>query len=765
MAPDALPGTPIPPSQLSPESTEARELRARVVAALGDSYNVGDEIGRGGMAVVYAATDKRLRRPVALKVLPPEMAYRSDVRARFIREAQTAARLNHPNIVPIYNVDERGGIVYIAMALVKGESAAEVVKRSGSATPELVASVLAQVADALAYAHAAGVVHRDIKPDNILIDSTTGRAAVTDFGIARAMESDIRLTQTGIAVGTPAYMSPEQATGERDVDGRSDIYSVGVVGFLMLTGKLPFEAPNTPAMLLKHISETPPRVRDVRSDVPVALAAVLDRCMNKLPAARFADAGELGEAIRSAMSRGGSPVANAAGLPNANANANANVPPGASRPLSQQPYRPKQISVPPLSPDATEEEFRKWRREVRGVRRENAKNEDSGRPVEAVLPRSQPTAGDPSYSIRGSASTITEIRRFQARLIRSAFLVAGLTFINAMTAPHFPWVIFAAFGIGMSRLNGFLNLHEQGIRLRDILPGGIARLESGVRDPLTSATQVSRTVSQLRTALRWAAGFGVAGAAFVVMGTRTPGTPLFPFLVSATGALGSVLIAGSAARRLRRFGISFQDAITSRWRDKVQLLSGAPRANPVDEEFRRAGGDVLPQGRYTRSLREAAADLVAIREASMKLSDADRALVPDATPTADALFERIGVLATALSRLDEDIPAGSMAGLSEKIAQAEREPASVADRERRLGLLYRQKESLEALDKRRATLNSRMESAQLALHSLRLDMIRLRALGVGSVIDDVTTTTHDASALSSNIGRAIEVADELRKLD
>lgn len=759
MAPDALPGTPVPPSQLSPESTEARELRARVVAALGDSYDVGDEIGRGGMAVVYAATDKRLRRPVALKVLPPEMAYRSDVRARFIREAQTAARLNHPNIVPIYNVDERGGIVYIAMALVKGESAAEVVKRSGSATPELVASVLAQVADALAYAHAAGVVHRDIKPDNILIDSTTGRAAVTDFGIARAMESDIRLTQTGIAVGTPAYMSPEQATGERDVDGRSDIYSVGVVGFLMLTGKLPFEAPNTPAMLLKHISETPPRVRDVRSDVPVALAAVLDRCMNKLPAARFADAGELGEAIRSAMSRGGSPVANAT------ANANANVPPGASRPLSQQPYRPKQISVPPLSPDATEEEFRKWRREVRGVRRENAKNEDSGRPVEAVLPRSQPTAGDPSYSIRGSASTITEIRRFQARLIRSAFLVAGLTFINAMTAPHFPWVIFAAFGIGMSRLNGFLNLHEQGIRLRDILPGGIARLESGVRDPLTSATQVSRTVSQLRTALRWAAGFGVAGAAFVVMGTRTPGTPLFPFLVSATGALGSVLIAGSAARRLRRFGISFQDAITSRWRDKVQLLSGAPRANPVDEEFRRAGGDVLPQGRYTRSLREAAADLVAIREASMKLSDADRALVPDATPTADALFERIGVLATALSRLDEDIPAGSMAGLSEKIAQAEREPASVADRERRLGLLYRQKESLEALDKRRATLNSRMESAQLALHSLRLDMIRLRALGVGSVIDDVTTTTHDASALSSNIGRAIEVADELRKLD
>ena len=201
-------GTPVPPSALSSDSPEARELRSRVVTAIGDSYELGREIGRGGMAVVYAARDVRLKRAVALKVLPPDMAYRGDVRARFVREAQTAARLNHPHIVPIYAVDERDSLVYFAMALVEGESLADVLKRDRHPRIEFVANLLEQVADALGYAHACGVVHRDIKPDNILLDRESGRAVVTDFGIARAAESGTRLTQTGIAVGTPAFMSP-----------------------------------------------------------------------------------------------------------------------------------------------------------------------------------------------------------------------------------------------------------------------------------------------------------------------------------------------------------------------------------------------------------------------------------------------------------------------------------------------------------------------------------------------------------------------------
>ena len=211
------------------------QLRDRVAAAIGDRYLVEAELGRGGMSVVYRAADRRLHRRVAVKVLPPELAFNADVRERFLREAQTAAQLNHPNIVPIFTVDERDGVVYFVMALVEGESVATLLRQGPRRRPfDEVQRVLCDVADALAFAHGRGVVHRDIKPDNILIDRATGRPIVTDFGIARAAEADSRLTITGVAMGTPAYMSPEQALGDRDVDGRSDIYSLGVVGYQML---------------------------------------------------------------------------------------------------------------------------------------------------------------------------------------------------------------------------------------------------------------------------------------------------------------------------------------------------------------------------------------------------------------------------------------------------------------------------------------------------------------------------------------------------
>ncbi|HYW29856.1 MAG TPA: serine/threonine-protein kinase, partial [Gemmatimonas sp.] len=265
------------------DARDAGMLRDRVTAAFGDVYLVGNEVGRGGMAVVYSATDVRLQRTVALKVLPPDLAFRAEVRERFVREAQTSARLNHPHIVPIYAVHEGQGLVCFAMSLVRGESLGALLLREPRPAFEYVATVLEQAADALAYAHAAGVVHRDIKPDNILLDSESGRVMVTDFGIARAAESGSRLTQTGIAVGTPAFMSPEQATGEREVDGRSDVYSLGVVGYLMLAGRLPFEAATTPAMLVKHLSETPPPIWQTRPDAPRMLVDILERCLAKRP--------------------------------------------------------------------------------------------------------------------------------------------------------------------------------------------------------------------------------------------------------------------------------------------------------------------------------------------------------------------------------------------------------------------------------------------------------------------------------------------------
>src|SRR5215831_10139728 len=262
------------------------------------------------MSVVYRATDLRLHRTVAIKVLPPDIAFNDAVRTRFIREAQTAAQLSHPNIVPIYSVDEVGGeglvsgsLVFFVMAYVDGESLGQHLAREGSWPVDQTVRVLRDVADAPAYAHARGVVHRDIKPDNILIDRASGRPMVTDFGIARAKVGETRITATGVAVGTPAYMSPEQALGERDVDGRSDLYSLAVVGYHMLSGDTPFKAANTPAMLVKHVSERPRPIRERRPEVPKFLAVAIDRALSKKPEDRFADAAEFRDVLDGATAQ------------------------------------------------------------------------------------------------------------------------------------------------------------------------------------------------------------------------------------------------------------------------------------------------------------------------------------------------------------------------------------------------------------------------------------------------------------------------------
>jgi serine/threonine protein kinase len=251
------------------------------------------------MGIVYRARDKRLKRHVAIKVLPPELAFQSAIKSRFLREAETAAQLSHPSIVPIYSVDEIEGLVFFVMAFVNGENLGKRLHDRGVLNVADVRRITREVADALSYAHERGVVHRDIKPDNILLDATSGRAMVTDFGIARAAtEGDSgRLTATGMAIGTPAYMSPEQAAGDRDIDGRSDLYSLGVVAYQMLVGEPPFVANSTPAMLVKHISERPTPVSQRRSEVPQDLARAVMLCLEKDPAARFPSAESLVTAL------------------------------------------------------------------------------------------------------------------------------------------------------------------------------------------------------------------------------------------------------------------------------------------------------------------------------------------------------------------------------------------------------------------------------------------------------------------------------------
>jgi len=279
-------------------------LYDRVVAAIGDQYEVETEIGRGGMSVVYRARDRRLNRPVAIKVLPPELAFDPAIRARFTREAQTSAHLSHAHIVPIYDVGERDGIAYFVMTIVTGGSLATLIEREPRQQVDEVRRFLCEVADALAYAHLRGVIHRDVKPDNILLDADNGRVMVTDFGIARAVESGTRLTVTGMAIGTPTYMSPEQALGEREVDGRSDIYSLGVLGYQMLTGRVPFSAGNSMALLLKHVSERPQPIVDLRPDAPVGLRETIERAMMKSPEDRWPTAAAMREALMAERTQG-----------------------------------------------------------------------------------------------------------------------------------------------------------------------------------------------------------------------------------------------------------------------------------------------------------------------------------------------------------------------------------------------------------------------------------------------------------------------------
>ena len=329
------------------------ELRTHVERVLSPHYELDAEIGRGGMGVVYRAKDRRLKRTVAIKVLPPELAFRSEIKTRFLREAETAAQLNHPNIVDIYAVDEAEGIVYFVMAYITGDNLAKRLHDHGALSVEETRRTLRDVADALAYAHERGVVHRDIKPDNILIDQGSGRPMVTDFGIARAVsEGDSRLTATGIAIGTPTYMSPEQAAGERSIDGRSDLYSLGILGYQMLTGEPPFIANSTPAILVKHISERPTPVEQRRADVPPDLANVIMTLLEKDPAHRFPNAA----AVVTALDTGRMPTIDRPLAPASTA------PAGSIATRSSSPYAATtNQTFAPAGP--TPEEYRRWNAE------------------------------------------------------------------------------------------------------------------------------------------------------------------------------------------------------------------------------------------------------------------------------------------------------------------------------------------------------------------------------------------------------------------
>ena len=453
-------------------------LQDRLVAAVGDHYLVEAEIGRGGMAAVYRALDLRLNRRVAIKLLPPDLAFNADVKTRFLREAQMAAQLNHPNIVPIYSVDERDGVVFFVMALVEGKTLAEHLHDIGRSSFDEVRQVIGDVADALDYAHKKGVVHRDIKPDNIMLDGPTGRTMVTDFGIARAAAGDSRLTVTGVAVGTPAYMSPEQALGEREVDGRADIYSLGVVAYQMLTGEQPFKASNTPAMLVKHVSEVPRPIHEKRPDVPAPIARAVETALAKDPAARWPSGAAFRDAIRGATTTAAPAPPRVEQLSSTGfmQSPMAGNTPGA-------PPRPgvPAFVVPALPIGAGKQEWREWTSELRAraddFRDQRAEWRDQVREQRGIVRahiRSGLVDRDFIVGVGDNPQRPMEERVaiFRRRAVGQLTTIVALFVVNMVTAPEFWWWLIPAAFIGLGVVRRWSTLWSDGASLKQLFRRG-----------------------------------------------------------------------------------------------------------------------------------------------------------------------------------------------------------------------------------------------------------------------------------------------------
>jgi len=421
-------------------------LESRLNDALGDAYTIEGEIGRGGMGVVYRARDERLKRSVAIKVLPPELAYRTDIRQRFLREAETAARLSHPNIVPIHAVGEQDNLVYFVMGLVDGESLGLRLKRRGRLSIEESRRIMKEAADALSAAHAQGVIHRDVKPDNILLEGTRGRVMVTDFGIAKALSAETgTLTEAGVAIGTPAYMSPEQAAGDREIDGRSDLYSLGVVGYQMLTGELPFQAPTVPALLMKQITESPPPLDRKRSDTPNELSQSVMRCLEKDPEDRWPTA----DALRRALETG-----------------TYTAPPPRARP-SRRPGAAAGMAGASVPASRSETAARDWLEARRSQRRPSERlSRRSERRLEHLDKKAREEREIEELAKKTGEPVI--ITRFRHRLATYAAVNGMLMLVSTLGNAHFPWYLVAGiWGIGIAR--DYARLWTAGYSWRDVI--------------------------------------------------------------------------------------------------------------------------------------------------------------------------------------------------------------------------------------------------------------------------------------------------------
>ncbi len=614
------------------------QLASRLADVLAGSYELEGEIGRGGMGIVFSARDVKLRRRVAIKVLPPELAFREEIRKRFTREAQTAARLSHPHIVPIHAVGEEAGLVYFVMGFVDGESLAARLRRRERLPVEETRRIMKETADALGLAHAMSVIHRDIKPDNILLEGTRRRVMVTDFGIAKAL-SDVgsgTLTGTGVAIGTPAYMSPEQASGEREIDARSDIYSLGVVAYEMLTGEVPFKAPTVAGILLKQVTQPVPNVRDTRPDCPEDLVATVMRCLDKEPENRWPTADALRRALES----------------------RASAPYRPRSPLSRRPAQRPPSPAHPRSPAPSRDgDWWEWFEQ-------GGRHDDRQRRRALREQRRQPKEPKP-------AQPETEpgiVRKFRSNFASYVSVNGGLLLLNVYTGLGEPWFLVPAvfWGIGLASQYG--KLWSSGYSMRDVL--------------------------------------------------NRP---------AAVDALPPPTAEGSGGPR----------------RQLPQATSG-------------------DYGKYAGQLEQMRKDHTAIIRLVERLPASERAMLPEVVPTVDSLFERASELARMLQHMEGTIDGDAITSLDGRIEALEQE-SDGPERDRRLDLLKRQRESLSELLGRRGKVEAQFESCVLAVQNVRFDLLRLRSAGVQEVLSDLTSATQAARAMQIDVEAALDAAGEIRE--
>jgi serine/threonine protein kinase len=678
-------------------------LLDRVVVAIGTQYLVDGEIGRGGSAVVFRATDLKLGRQVAIKVLPPELAYNENVRTRFVREAQMAAQLSHPNIVPIYSVDEKDGIVYFVMSLVVGQSVASHLTTEGRWPTDRAERVLREVADALAYAHSRGVVHRDVKPDNILIERDTGRALVSDFGIARASEGETRLTLTGVAVGTPAYMSPEQALGEREVDGRSDVYSLGVVGYHMLVGEQPFKASSAAAMLVKHVSEQPPRVHSRRPDVPAYLATAIDRAMAKRPEERWSSASEFRDALAGLIEAPPMPFLPAVPKGTYDPPPSRSMTAPAQQRQERQPLQPMTFAQfwQPAPPPAnmSGREVRRWNRSQDRYRRQAEK--------EYHIYQMRQRASEIDSRVRSEFSDgyddrplIDRVLAFRGSVVRFLLISFVLGIINA-NAGNFPWFLFPSGALLFDTLRKGGSIWSDGI-------GPFEAFRKGIRYRLSPLDR-------------------------------------------------------DAAPEFRHNEANMRQEIASVSSAPAQRQTRAEPPPPAPDRALSTVPREVMNGPHGSAVRRALEDTAVIRDVVARLGMLEREMLPDVAPTVDALAERVATLATTIHRVDMDVSGGTLGTLDQKIATIKSE-SQTTERDKTLALLERQRTSLHDLLVRRQQLLAQLDSAGLALQNLKLDLLKLRSAGVSAALGDGMSATQEARSVQRDIASIMEVADDLRDI-